>query len=1122
MSKIFRLYQQGNETYSDWDSNQSFPYNQTARDTINDPDGASANHQITSIPSPFARIDLVKSAFAEVNKRGVDGKTIFHKMVSDTFDIAEIFFNIDKHRNKVEIIVWNKDEMLQELENSDLAGHKYLADALRKYFLSDADVYNFNELRNIYLLNYINGPEQLNIIGATSPVTLFFSTANSIDYINDIQFGNDKPFDAEYQPLYKRDPEFVKYLYTLSKGTRGFGTKFREFNSYLEETYKKIVNQELKKELQSVNDVNVAAQKIDAMRKIDIPGTNDEVEVLGICLRKKPESRPMSDFSIESHLVADTETDPLPLVLPIEKGSKYADLQYVTDVWGDENQAPYIDTENDLQKRFLPHDGKKFPYLTISDFLEDTLTKIPHKLNTNNFYAGNVNVDANSKISFLLPIKPLFFKYFTADELKGNLSDGKPMFEMEINAGGTVSVTIRIPIKGKGRLNYVEYKRRYNTTPETRIDKNEGGTVEIDFAGLVMPLVDFADEKDAIYNVACFQSLSNNNKFEFYKGTEKLPTVSSDRGDEQQITFKSSNYLLKTKFDYIQVVTPLGENGIIVPNFKKQKSYDVFKFAVDLGTTTTHIEFAKNGETSSQPFSFSKNDELVGKMFDMVYKSGLESDEMLTEVNQIIEKDFVPAEVGTGDFKFPSRTVLAHAKSIDWHSKNEPFLLSNVSLTYEKRRPLLHDEYKSDIKWNNEQSMKLFVRCLMLMLRNKVLLNNGDLRKTEIVWFYPISMTNARREILKDTWDKAYKEYFGGQASNCSSMDEAVAPVQYVFRNQRSAKDIVNIDIGGGTTDVAFAAKEGNIDYITSFKFATNDLFADSYSVSNKNGIVDYFKTEFEQLFSLNNELKLIFNSIKEPTNLASFFFSLKDNTLLAKVDDDAKDFNAKLLRDGDFKVPVLIFYVSIIYHIAQITKVMNIPVPRHISFCGNGSKIVRTISSDSRLLANFTKKIFELVRGEKYDKQLDLLGIDDSENPKESTCKGGIVANTEKVQETEAKQLILNSIGTAMIEDESYDSVDNVYLSNVVEAVEEFFDFVLDDLNREFKFNDNFGIDNRTLKIARETLKYDLRTYLEKGIEIRKQDIGEDEKIGETFFFYAIKGALQSLSEKIYECKIN
>lgn len=105
MSKIFRLYQQGNETYSDWDSNLSFPYNQTARDTINDPDGASANHQITSIPSPFARIDLVKSAFAEVNKRGVDGNTIFHKMVSDTLDIAEIFFNIDKHRNKVEIIV---------------------------------------------------------------------------------------------------------------------------------------------------------------------------------------------------------------------------------------------------------------------------------------------------------------------------------------------------------------------------------------------------------------------------------------------------------------------------------------------------------------------------------------------------------------------------------------------------------------------------------------------------------------------------------------------------------------------------------------------------------------------------------------------------------------------------------------------------------------------------------------------------------------------------------------------------------------------------------------------------------------------------------------------------------
>ena len=88
MSKIFRLYKEGASTYEDWNDSPAFPYNSASRDTIEDPDGASASHEITSIPSPFARIDLVKNAFKEVSKvdkrthkADLDGNTIFHKMV---------------------------------------------------------------------------------------------------------------------------------------------------------------------------------------------------------------------------------------------------------------------------------------------------------------------------------------------------------------------------------------------------------------------------------------------------------------------------------------------------------------------------------------------------------------------------------------------------------------------------------------------------------------------------------------------------------------------------------------------------------------------------------------------------------------------------------------------------------------------------------------------------------------------------------------------------------------------------------------------------------------------------------------------------------------------------------
>ena len=89
----------------------------------------------------------------EVTKKvNLDGNTIFHKMVSDTLDVGEIFFNISKYSDKIEIIKWDASTMIPLLENSDKEGHCYLADALRKYMVSDAKAYNFNQLQDIYIL----------------------------------------------------------------------------------------------------------------------------------------------------------------------------------------------------------------------------------------------------------------------------------------------------------------------------------------------------------------------------------------------------------------------------------------------------------------------------------------------------------------------------------------------------------------------------------------------------------------------------------------------------------------------------------------------------------------------------------------------------------------------------------------------------------------------------------------------------------------------------------------------------------------------------------------------------------------------------------------------------------
>ncbi len=1130
MSKIFRLYKGGTATYEDWNNSPAFPYNSTSRDTIEDPDGASANHEITSIPSPFARIDLIKTAFKEVCKQdkktkkvNLDGNTIFHKMVSDTLDVAEIFFNIDKYNGKIEVLKWDSSIMLDELNKSGISGHLYLSDALSKYMVSDSKTYNFGELKNIYLLNYVQGPDELNIIGSTSPATLFFSTANDLSYVTDIFFKEDKPFDSEYQPLYLRDFEFVKYFFALRYSIPNFAGLFPEVDEYLSKTFTEIKDQEKKNNLLNVS--NILLENLSLISVVDIQ-QNDFVEVLGYMLYKKTRNSltTTSDFTINT----SKQLMNYPLILPIEAGNRYSDLKYVTGKWGNVNSAPYEDKEIDILKRILPFDGSINPYLTISDFLEDTIIRVPHTLNAENYFDGNLKLE-EKELAYLLPIKPLLLEYFSPEEIMGSMSDGKQMLVMESLANNCgVKVTLRIPIKGTSKITYIEYNRLYYKSRSAVISNNEGGMTEFKFTGFVMPQVKFNNDNDAIYNITCVQSAAGKNEFLFFKGKDRVSAKSQTcRNDAQYIMIKADNYLLeKNNFDIVQVINNYGYKGVLLPIFRPQRNIDTFEFSIDLGTSNTHIEFRKAQE-KPEVFTITNRDNQLCEMF-VPLKNEYEYIEDLIEETELIEKDFIPSEIGKSDYYFPTRTVLSCAKNIDWTNVIDPFTMVNIPFTYDKRSELSYNNFKYNIKWGNGNDLRIiesYVRCLMLIIRNKVLLNNGDLQKTKITWLYPISMAPKRLRRLKATWDDAYNKYFGVGTTNC--MTESAAPIQYFFKRYATTTDLVNIDIGGGTTDIAFA-KDKNINYVTSFRFASNALFENSFSeLDENNGIVDWYKNEIKQVLEEKKLVDLlhVFNSTNNahPSNMASFLFSLKDNTIPKKAEVDPKyiDFNFILQEDENFKIVFIIFYTSIIYHIAQIVKSLGIDVPRHISFSGNGSKVVKVLTNDSKLLARFTKIIFEKVLEKPYSKELEFLGLDKDSNPKESTCKGGIIGSVS--DDHNVKPIVFKCDCTGIVKpSDTYATITEDYKKNAIIEVDKFFKFVFQDMNSAFNFDNNFGVKASSVRIAQEVIKKDLDTFLEKGISLRREESEADDMIEETFFFYPIKGVLNAISSEIFNSLSN
>lgn len=718
------------------------------------------------------------------------------------------------------------------------------------------------------------------------------------------------------------------------------------------------------------------------------------------------------------------------------------------------------------------------------------------------------------------------------------MKDGKKAFEMECVAGGSVQVIIRIPIIGKDGITYIEYHRLYykDHQPEVSETQNSGGMKEFDFTGLVMPSVRYRNEENAIYTVSCVSTFSKHFKLDFYRDGEIIRDIPMDcRNQEKLYDYKAETYTIKKRnFDFIRVSDKNGLSNIIVPKFKVHQNLETYEFAVDLGTSNTHIEFKKQGGNSSESFYCNEGESMFSTFFVQSYITldGKRRAHDLTDETDLIKRDFMPFSVGGGsDYFFPTRTALSYAKITNWHEKQRTFGLTNFDITYDKLLGINYnnDNPKVNIKWSNDPDaqsvMETYIRNIMVIIRNKVIANNGDLANTKITWFYPNSMSPRRLAQLRTAWNESYAELFNPNGSTLN-MSESVAPIHFYFRRYATATNLVNVDIGGGTTDIAFSSG-GEVDYITSFKFAANSLFEDSFSDCNpNNGIVDSFKNEIKTLLesktdssSNKTELVAIFNKNEgKPSNMASFLFSLKDNSATKDLARNKIDFNTILQNDTKFKIVFVIFYTAIIYHIAQIVKVKKLKSPRHIAFSGNGSKLISIISSDSKILADYTKVIFEKVIDKPYDSDLDILGMEKGTNPKEATCKGGLIDVGPNNKEPQTL-VLYDSAGKIVGTNDTYASVSETRREEILKTVKEFFKFTLTDIPAVFNLDKNFGIDNKTLEIARKECVKDLDTYLDKGIDLSVKESGDvNNSIEDAVVFYPIKGVIQALSSKIQE----
>jgi hypothetical protein len=621
---------------------------------------------------------------------------------------------------------------------------------------------------------------------------------------------------------------------------------------------------------------------------------------------------------------------------------------------------------------------------------------------------------------------------------------------------------------------------------------------------------------------------TRNNKYSlrFFKNTDNkqvVETAQRERSTKIQDNISSLYYVIESDFDYAELHNGL-VSAIIIPKFEHiSQGTSQFSFAVDFGTTNTHIEYRKGNE-DPKPFEINEADIQLVSLFDIRDTETIKSLNAIraNTLTDTLPHEFVPELINSKqEIHFPQRTAISSKKGISFNEVLYALGDFNIPFLYEKHPTPSNAEIKTNLKWatsnNNVKVVEVYFENLLLLMRAKVLLNGGNLAATKLLWLYPSSMMESRRNKMGESWEKLFRKYFNA-ANPPKSLSESVAPFYYFNKKEgitAGEHSAISIDIGGETTDVVvYLDDKPNL--LTSFRFAANAVFGDFHGRSAAiNGFVNKYKNILEEK-GLSN--RFTFNNIERSEDIISYLFSIEKSDGLKK---DGKDFSfSKLLQaDEDFRIIFLLFYASIIYHIAKILEAKGIKAPAYVTLSGTGSKIVDLAEGSNSLTAitELTQLIFTKVLQREKPVKLEIKKVS---NPKEISCIGALLRDENMPSLDDVTVL-----SGARKNDFSltYNDITSETERDVIINYEDFIRFFFS-LNNEFNYRNKFDLNPALFSRYKEYLEEKSMDYLKTGLKEMQNELQDtpESAVKETLFFYPVRGALNHLTFKIYTDLIN
>lgn len=893
---------------------------------------------LNSLPTPFARFFVAREAFRRVHEERLNPNReagfAYRQMVSDILDVYELLFNYKYHKNswrdgqKIELREWNFKENMQYIKKK----MPILYNSIEDYYKTDI------KEDNLYFLVYTeDGKERL--LACSSPITGFVTPPDMDKSVIRIDGSNETKFAGkQYDNLRIRRKSGGYYFREIKM----LEQRDSDFKNYLYNTL--FGSDNLDERFKAIKEYVRSFRNDPAIR-------NDYRQKLTSVKTEHNDDLVINNISIMS-----------------------------------------LDEKD------------------INSYFTDTLIRLPYRISKDTFTSIKYKNDTPDRdYDYLMPFKPEVVVLFDGGSIDADLhiNNGYVTVSLRYNGRQYEKIYAEDPFReGQGRIiNLANAKISFDLGlfPNILSHKEQENNY---FKVMVIAADEDADAPhfniDRI-NLSFFKNgkdikeVSPEDNAEF--GVEPAVIRSRQKSDSEEGGTKFYE-LFNTSFDLIEVDI-LGNTGLIIPRWQKSSATnETYTYAIDLGTSNTFMSRCKNDangqpDLSKKPELFKMEKPMVSFMHEVPEDSQFSltrriEDSIFPKAKNRIKTEFLPAIIDGTDYRFPIRTALCgiHDKS----RKPKLFDNYNIAFFYEKLMADDDQDVHTDIKWDkNEDELRVFVREMLLIIKCDILQHNGDLDRTNLVWFSPLSFSGAERELYNDIWTSEPKKILFIQPTQIKQFSESEAPYYYYKKmNYIVDSDAVTvIDIGGGSTDFVYF-KDNEPQMANSVHFGCDVLWENGFiefGNARDNGIfkryADNLRFDRQDLEDLNESFKNV-DAVKTK-DIINFWLS----------NDNHCGINKRLRND--FK-PVFVFHLtSILYYMASMYKDNGLIAPRSVVFSGNGSKYIDNfISSEVSVLKNIIDLVFDHVFGGKHDVNIKL-----PNERKESTCYGGLYrdANAPRVQ---------------------------------------------------------------------------------------------------------------------------